>query len=77
MSKPASPVRLLQREVAAAYVGVSPNTFDDLVARGVMPKPRVLPGTRRKPYDIRDLDRAIDALPYDGGEDPAADHGWS
>ena len=67
--------RLIGREQAAAYVNVSPNTFDDMVEKGIMPKPRLLTG-RRKAWDVRDLDAAIDALPYDGGE-IAADEGWT
>jgi predicted DNA-binding transcriptional regulator AlpA len=66
--------RLIAREAAAAYVCVSPNTFDDLVARKVMPKPRRL-GDKRLAWDIRELDAAADALPHDG-EANAIDDGW-
>jgi hypothetical protein len=69
--------RLVGREAAAAYVCVSPNTFDDLIERRVMPKPRLIPGTARKAWDLRDLDAAVDALPHDGEELAAADEGWT
>ena len=68
--------RLVAREAAAAYVCVSPNTFDQMVDLGLMPKPRILVG-KRKAWDVRDLDAAIDALPHDGEELAAADQGWT
>jgi predicted DNA-binding transcriptional regulator AlpA len=46
--------RLICRE-AAAYVNVSPSTFDGMVEQGAMPKPRILVG-RRKAWDLRDLE---------------------
>ncbi|MCB1470700.1 MAG: hypothetical protein KDK08_26905 [Rhizobiaceae bacterium] len=55
--------RLLSRPQAAVYIGVSPSTFDKLVADGTMPKPkRVL---SRVLWDIRKLDLSIDRLPGD------------
>jgi hypothetical protein len=66
--------RLLAREPSAAYVCTSPNTFDVLVEKGVMPKPRIL-SAGRKAWDVRDLDAAVDRLPYDGADAP--EHGWS
>ena len=74
---PSLPPRLVTREVAAAYVGVSPNTFDELEGRGLMPKARVIPGLRRKLHDLRELDIAVDALPHDGEDTIDADHGWT
>jgi hypothetical protein len=68
--------RLVTREVAAAYVCVSPNTFDEMIDKGIMPKARILVG-KRKAWDIRDLDMAADALPRDGEELLAADEGWA
>jgi hypothetical protein len=65
--------RLLLREAAAAYVCVSPGTFDVLVAKGVMPKPRILTDKRRA-WDKPELDVAVDALPHEGGETPS--DGW-
>jgi len=72
---PTLPPRLIAREAAAAYVCVSPNTFDDLVDRKVMPKARRL-GDKRLAWDVRELDAAADALPHDGKTD-AIDDGWA
>ena len=60
---PTLPPRLINREAAAAYVGVSPVTFDQMVADGRMPAPRWL-GGRRYAWDVRELDAAIDRLPH-------------
>lgn len=57
--------RGLSRVEAARYVGVSPNTFDKLVADGRMPQPKEI-GARRV-YDRAKLDSAFDAL-GDGAE---------
>ena len=67
--------RLIDRGAAAAYVCLSPNTFDDLVDRKLMPKPRRL-GDKRLAWDVRELDAAADALPHDG-ETAGADDGWA
>src|SRR5258708_9101938 len=56
--------RLVNREAAAAYVCVSPNTFDEMVEEGRMPRPRLLGGKRRA-WDVRALDAAGDHLPVD------------
>jgi hypothetical protein len=45
---------------AAAYVGVSPTKFDQLVADGRMPKAKQVDG--RKVWDIRELDPAFEEL---------------
>jgi predicted DNA-binding transcriptional regulator AlpA len=56
----ALPRRGLSRIEAAAYVGIGPTKFDEMVADGRMPKPfRV---DTRVIWDIRDLDPAIDGL---------------
>jgi hypothetical protein len=73
--------RLIGREASAVYVNLSPNTFDDMVDKGIMPKPRIIPDCRRKVWDVRELDAAVDALLHDG-EDLAAsvvpaDQGWT
>jgi hypothetical protein len=68
--------RLIGREAAAAYVSLSPNTFDDLVDRKLMPRPRIL-GDKRRAWDVRELDAAADALPHDGEELAATDQGWT
>jgi predicted DNA-binding transcriptional regulator AlpA len=54
--------RLINREAAAAYVSVSPTKFDEMVMDGSMPKPKRLSG-RRKAWDVRELDAAVDNLP--------------
>jgi predicted DNA-binding transcriptional regulator AlpA len=71
---PTLPPRLVSREVAAAYVSVSPTTFDDMVRNGRMPRPKVL-GGRRVGWDVRMLDAAVDSLPIAGDELPA-DETW-
>lgn len=74
---PNLPPRLIAREASAAYACVSPNTFDDMVRDGRMPKPRML-GSKRLAWDVRELDAAIDVLPRDGEDVSAvgADVGW-
>ena len=53
--------RLLSRADAARYVGVKTTLFDDLVRKGVMPKPKAM-GERRVVWDRCELDKAIDEL---------------
>lgn len=48
--------RLLCREFAAAYLGISPNHFDEHVAESVKP----IELGKRKLWDIRALDRWLD-----------------
>jgi excisionase family DNA binding protein len=59
------PPRGLSRVQAAEYVGVSPSTFDNLVAAGEMPAPKRI--RARTVWDRRALDCAFDAFD-DGGE---------
>lgn len=65
--------RGLCRVEAAGYIGVSPTTFDKLVADKMMPGPKRV-GTR-KIWDCRALDLAFGDLPGDdtstnvGGDD--------
>ena len=63
-------VRLLSRVEAAAYLSVSPNTFDRMKADGLMPQPKRV--YRRLLWDVRDLDAAIDSLPREGESDDAS-----
>ncbi|CAL77379.1 hypothetical protein BRADO3601 [Bradyrhizobium sp. ORS 278] len=80
---PTLPPRLIGREAAAAYVSVSPKTFDVMVSEGRMPQARELT-PRRWAWDVRELDAAVDGLPRKGGpadQDetgmvPADDFGW-
>ena len=53
--------RGLSREQAAAYVGVSPTLFDDLVRTGSMPKPKRI--RSRTVWDRLALDRSFEQLP--------------
>lgn len=52
------PPRLLSRQQAAAYCGLSARSFSDWVAKGRMPQP--LPQTSR--WDLRAIDSAIDLM---------------
>ena len=52
--------RGLSREEAAAYIDISPNTFDRMVSDGLMPKPVQIYG--RKVWDVRAIDSAFDTL---------------
>jgi predicted DNA-binding transcriptional regulator AlpA len=54
--------------MAAAYVGVSPSKFDELVSRGVMPKPKRI--DRLVIWDRYQLDAAFDSLAGQGQESP-------
>jgi predicted DNA-binding transcriptional regulator AlpA len=54
------PPRLLDREDAANYVGLSPNAFDQEVRAGTFPAPFPLTKIRRRLWDVRALDAALD-----------------
>jgi predicted DNA-binding transcriptional regulator AlpA len=47
----------VSREQAAAELQISPSTFDDLVASGHLPKPRLIGGIMR--WRWQDVDSAI------------------
>jgi predicted DNA-binding transcriptional regulator AlpA len=57
------PRRGLSRNEAAMYFGISASTFDKLVAENRIPKPRRI--GERKIWDVRELDIAFEALPYE------------
>ena len=59
------PPRGLSRVQAAAYVGVSPSLFDEMVKDGRMPSPVRI--NSRVLWDRLQLDEAFAALPHDGG----------
>lgn len=59
----------LPREKAAAFVGVSPGTFDKEVARGIWPPALPLPG-RKKRWSRKALQDAIDRYHGGLGENP-------
>lgn len=63
--------RMLNRAEAAAYVGVSVNTLDRMIADVLMPGPIRVYG--RVLWDVRALDSAIDALPDNDWGDTAND----
>lgn len=62
--------RGLSRVEAADYIGVSPTTFDKLVADGRMPAPKHI--NSRNVWDVRQLDLAFEGLLSDDPdlEDP-------
>lgn len=60
--------RGLSRTAAAAYIGVSPSLFDEMVADGRMPKPKM--ANTRNIWDAVALDYAFDDLPTKGAENP-------
>jgi hypothetical protein len=53
--------RLLSREAAARYVGLSSGAFVAEVAAGTFPAPFLLKRTRRHLWDVRALDAAMDS----------------
>ena len=55
--------RGLCRVEAADYIGISPTTFDKLVADGRMPAPKRI--NSRNIWDVRQLDLAFEGLPSD------------
>lgn len=63
--------RGLGRELAAAYIGVSPTKFDDLVKDGRMPRPKKMDG--RRIWDRVALDSAFSAFPDPDSPKPG---GW-
>lgn len=54
--------RLLSRELAAAYCGVSLTIFEELVSKKKLPKSKRFPDVRRALWDRVGLDDAIDRL---------------
>lgn len=67
------PPRLIGIDAAAAYVDISPTKFASLVKEGRAPSPKRIDG--RKVFDVRDLDRFADRLPYEGPS--PVDNSWS
>lgn len=64
MKKPVLPdwPRMLRRENAAAYIDVSPGTFDRLVQNGDIPAPLTFPRSTVKAWDRHDLDGFVQSL---------------
>jgi predicted DNA-binding transcriptional regulator AlpA len=71
---PNLPPRLINREAAAAYVSLSPGSFDQMMEEGKMPKPKQLTA-RRSAWDVRELDVYVDNLPQ-VGDAGADDTSW-
>jgi len=57
----------LSREIAAAYIDVSPSKFDQMVADGRMPKPKQIDS--RRVWSRTAVEKAFAALPSDGEDD--------
>jgi predicted DNA-binding transcriptional regulator AlpA len=53
--------RLVSRGEAAAYCRIGATTFDGLVQRELMPRPKAI--GKRRVWDLRQIDIAIDELP--------------
>jgi len=68
------PPRGLRRPEAAAYVGVSPSLFDQMINDGCMPKPKRY--RRRNIWDRCALDEAFSCLPTDESDKPAIRSLW-
>lgn len=63
---PSLPPIGINREQAAEFIGISPSTFDKLVAAGTMPSPRQISGDRLV-YDVSEIAAAFRKLPHRGG----------
>lgn len=70
---PSLPPIGLSREVAAAYIDVSPSKFDEMVKDGRMPKPKRIDA--RRVWDRQKLERAFAKLP--GDDDDTELDKWS
>lgn len=62
----------MNRIEAAAYIGVSPSKFDEMVKDGRMPPPKRIDA--RCVWDVRQLTSAFDKLP--GGDDSDDENPW-
>jgi hypothetical protein len=66
--------RLLGQDETARYLGMTPQSVDRLVGKGVL-MPVKLPGLHRILFDKTDLDRLIDSAKGDGRETAARRNG--
>lgn len=64
----------LRRVEAAAFVGVSPSLFDQMIADGRMPRPKRYRG--RVIWDRRALEQAFACLPEDDEAKPVSSNPW-
>lgn len=69
------PPRGLNREQAAAYIGVSTSLFDEMTSDGRMPRPKR--ANARCIWDRFALDKAFSSLPGGEGETDNDDEDWS
>ncbi|EHK57334.1 hypothetical protein MAXJ12_10603 [Mesorhizobium alhagi CCNWXJ12-2] len=60
---PSLPPVGINREQAAAFIGVSPTTFDEMVRDGRMPQPRI-PSKGRIIWDVEEVVLAFRELPH-------------
>jgi predicted DNA-binding transcriptional regulator AlpA len=67
---PSLPPRGLSRVETAAYIGVSPSLFDEMVKDGRMPRPKRV--NSRTIWDRHQVDRAFDVL-----DQAVDDEDWS
>lgn len=67
------PPRFLRADQAAAYLGVSADTFKAEVAAGMWPQP-IRRGSRTLTWDRQALDKAADALMLSGKADAPSPH---
>lgn len=56
----------LSREIAAAFIDVSPSKFDEMVKDGRMPKPKHIDA--RRVWSRSSVEKAFAALPGEGDE---------
>ena len=66
--------RGLRRAEAAAYIGVSPSTFDKMIREGYMPSPKRYRG--RTIWDRLALEEAFACLPEDDDAKPVLSNPW-
>ena len=69
--------RLLNQQQAAAYLSVSTGTFVSELRAGIWPAPVQMPRPRRKVWDIKALDVAVDRLSGFSSGAPLEDVGIS
>ena len=65
----------LSRQEAAAFIGISATTFDELVAEGLMPQPRRI--RSRAIWDADELRAAFKALPHDNDDSDKEPDTWA
>ncbi|MBX4901632.1 hypothetical protein HJA83_09825 [Rhizobium bangladeshense] len=64
---PSLPPIGINREQAAEFIGISPSTFDKMVAAGKMPSPRQISDDRLV-YDVSEVEAAFRKIPHRGDQ---------